>query len=199
MDLWARAVAERADVDYQTINAPPERVPYGLRRGGISVGTARMVEELGLVIPPSSDSSVLYVVRDDTLLGAIGLQAPSEMHGSAIVRATSNARTITPLFNVYGTLGLAGGAIYSARLFFRKRTLYHRMLGNVLIATGALAPALGGTLSKAGFSHAVQISNLIGIVVIFAGYLQATRTDISAPAARTVRMRLTTETRRHEK
>ena len=115
------------------------------------------------------------------------------MHGSAIVRTTSNARTITPLFNVYGTLGLAGGAIYSAWLFFRKRTLYYRMLGNVLIATGALAPALGGTLSKAGFSHAVQVSNLIGIVVIFAGYLQATRTDAPVPAIRALGARLTTK------
>jgi hypothetical protein len=107
--------------------------------------------------------------------------APSEMNGSAIVRSTSVARSITPIFNIYGTLGLAGGAIYSAWLFFRKRTLYHRMTGNVLIATGALAPALGGTLSKAGFPYAVQVSNLIGIVIIYAGFVEATRTD--APVA----------------
>ena len=97
------------------------------------------------------------------------------MNGSAIMRGTSNARAITPLFNVYGTLGLAGGAIYSAWLFFRKGVLYHRMIGNVLIATGALAPALGGTLSKAGFPYAVQVSNLIGIVIIYAGFVQAVR------------------------
>ncbi len=102
---------------------------------------------------------------------------PDDLNGSAIVRGTSNARSITPLFNVYGALGLAGGAIYSAYLFFRKGALYHRMLGNVLIAGGALAPAFGGTLSRAGFPYAIQISNLIGIVVIYAGYLQATRTE----------------------
>ena len=48
MDLWARAIAERAEVDYRTIDTPPERIPYGLRRGNVSVGTAQMVEEFGL-------------------------------------------------------------------------------------------------------------------------------------------------------
>jgi hypothetical protein len=122
----------------------------------------------------------VYVVQGDAVRGAIELRAPTELHGSAIDRSTSNARTITPLFNIFGTLGLAGGAIYSSWLFFRKRTLYNRMIGNVLIAAGALAPALGGTLSKAGFSHAVQVSNLIGIIVIYAGYIQATRSDTAA-------------------
>jgi hypothetical protein len=138
-----------------------------------------VVEDLGFELP-SSERAAVYVIQGDAVRGAIEMLDPTELHGSAIERSTSNARTITPLFNVYGTLGLAGGAIYSSWLFFRKRTLYHRMIGNVLIATGALAPALGGTLSKAGFSHAVQVSNLIGIIVIYAGFIQATRTDTSA-------------------
>jgi len=179
MDVWARTIADRAGVDYRAVTERPERIPFGLRRDDTIVGTAHVVEELGFAAPPIAPSggTPVYVIQGDTVRGAIGLLEPAELHGSAIVRGTSNARTITPLFNVYGTLGLAGGAIYSAWLFFRKRTLYNRMIGNVLIASGAIAPALGGTLSKAGFSHAVQVSNLIGIIVIYIGFLQATRTD----------------------
>ncbi len=175
MDVWARALADRAEVDYRAVREAPERIPYGLRRGNVAVGSARMVEALGLELPAGAPEAAVYVVEGEVVRGVIELYPPSELNGSAIIRSTSNARSITPLFNVYGTLGLAGGAIYSAWLFFRKRVLYHRMMGNVLIATGALAPALGGTLSRAGFPYAVQISNLIGIVIIYAGFLEATR------------------------
>jgi hypothetical protein len=183
MDAWARAVADKSGVDFRTVTTPPEAIPYGLRRGNVAVGTARMLEALQIEVPQTApaEGTPIYVVQGDTVRGSIDMLAPSEMNGSAIVRSTSVARSITPIFNIYGTLGLAGGAIYSAWLFFRKRTLYHRMTGNVLIATGALAPALGGTLSKAGFPYAVQVSNLIGIVIIYAGFVEATRSD--APVA----------------
>ncbi len=188
MDAWARAIADRAGVNYRDVTGDPERIPYGLRRGDVAVGTARMLESLGVDDPSAAQapSTLIYVVQGNDVRGSIELLPPAEMNGSAIIRNTSIARSITPIFNVYGTLGLAGGAIYSAYLFFRKRTLYYRMLGNVLIAAGALAPALGGTLSKAGLPYAVQISNLIGIAIIYAGFLQGTRTDAPIPVARTV-------------
>ncbi|HSH80365.1 MAG TPA: hypothetical protein VLA19_17700 [Herpetosiphonaceae bacterium] len=189
MDAWARAVAQQAGVDYGEVTQAPERIPYGLRKGDVAVGTAAMVESLGIEAPQASGASgtAVYVVEGERVRGYLELLPALEMNGSAIIRSSSNARSITPLFNVYGTLGLAGGAVYSALLFFRKRTLYYRMLGNVLIATGALAPALGGTLSKAGLPYAVQVSNLIGIVVIYAGFVQATRTDVPVPAQHQVK------------
>ena len=192
MDAWARAVAQGADIDYSEVAQAPERIPHGLRKGNVAVGTAAMVEALGVEVPEAASGTgvPVYVVEADRVRGFLTLLPPREMNGSAIIRSTSNARTITPLFNVYGTLGLAGGAVYSAWLFFRKRTLYHRMLGNVLIASGALAPALGGTLSKAGLPYAVQISNLIGIVVIYAGFAQATRRDAPARVQHTVKEQL---------
>lgn len=189
MDAWARAVAERARIDYASVATPPERIPGGLRREDSAVGTASMVAVLGLEAPPVVDTTAtpIYVVAGETVRGMIQMLPATEMNGSAIVRGTSIARSITPLFNVYGTLGLAGGAIYSSWLFFRKGALYYRMIGNVLIAAGALAPALGGTLSKAGFPYAIQVSNLIGIVIIYAGFLQATRTDAPIPASNETR------------
>src|SRR4030065_1183366 len=57
---------------------------------------------------------------------------------------------LTILLNVYGTFTLVGGAIYSAYIFWRKKVLFNRMVGNGLIAAGALLPAIGGFFIKMG-------------------------------------------------
>ncbi|MEE8353929.1 MAG: hypothetical protein V3S10_05670, partial [Dehalococcoidales bacterium] len=61
-------------------------------------------------------------------------------------------RALTPVFNVFGTLALVGGAVYSAWIFWRKRILPHRVVSNVLIAVGAILPAAGGASLKTGGS-----------------------------------------------
>ncbi|GAC1643642.1 MAG: hypothetical protein NVS4B8_13800 [Herpetosiphon sp.] len=183
-DVWARAIQKRGG-GTGGVSGAPEAVGQGLRRGSDAVGTRQMLDELGVAAPTADVTGVpLYVVQGDAVIGVIGMLPAKELNGSAILRASSNARSITPLFNIYGTLLLAGGALYSAALFLRKHVLFYRMLGNILIAVGALAPALGGTLSKAGFTYAVQISNVIGIVVIFTGFIQAKRSDSAAPSTR---------------
>lgn len=96
----------------------------------------------------------------------------SELSGHAIV--TPGVRTLTPIFNLYGTVALVGGAVYSAWIFFRKRVLLHRTIGNVLIAVGALAPAFGGVFSRMGVPAALYIGELIGAVLMFGGFLRAT-------------------------
>lgn len=108
---------------------------------------------------------------DPSLLNE-SLHTGSELSGHAIV--TSGVRTLTPLFNLYGVVTLVGGAIYSAWIFFRKRVLLHRVIGNVLIATGALAPAFGGVFSRMGVPAALYIGELVGAILIFAGFLRAT-------------------------
>jgi hypothetical protein len=80
---------------------------------------------------------------------------------------------LTILLNVYGTIGLVGGAAYSAVIFWRKRVLANRMWGNVLLATGAFMPALGGTFIRLGLPDWLYISELVGAGIMFAGYLQA--------------------------
>lgn len=82
---------------------------------------------------------------------------------------------LTILHNIYGTITLVGGAIYSAFLFWRKKVLANRMYGNILIAAGALSPALGGTFLKAGLVDFLYLSELIGAVVMFAGFILATQ------------------------
>lgn len=98
----------------------------------------------------------------------------SELSGHAIV--TPGVRTLTPLFNLYGTVTLVGGAAWSAGLFWRKRILLHRTVGNILIAVGAMAPAFGGTFSRFGLSGALYLGELLGAVLMFIGFIRATTT-----------------------
>jgi hypothetical protein len=105
----------------------------------------------------------------------------SELSGHAII--TPGVRTLTPFFNLYGTVTLVGGAAWSAWIFWRKRVLLHRTIGNVLIATGAIAPAFGGTFSRFGFSNALYVSELLGAVLMFIGFIRATTPMDGAPSA----------------
>ncbi len=118
---------------------------------------------------------------DPTLMGA-SLHTGSELSGKAIT--TPGVRSLTPFFNLYGTLALVGGAGYSAWIFFRKRVLLHRTIGNVLIAVGALLPAFGGTFSRMGINGALYLSELLGAIVMFIGFLQATMPAPQAVQAR---------------
>lgn len=110
-----------------------------------------------------------------------------EMSGHAIV--TPGVRVLTPFFNVFGTLLLVGGAAYSAWLFWRKRVLRNRMIGNILIAAGALLPAFGGVFQRAGVPALLYLSELLGVIVMFIGFQYAV--SESAKAARKSKARAT--------
>ena len=81
---------------------------------------------------------------------------------------------LTILLNIYGTITLVGGAIYSAFLFWRKKILAARMYGNILIAAGALSPALGGSFVRTGLVDFLYLSELIGAILMFIGFVLAT-------------------------
>lgn len=95
----------------------------------------------------------------------------AELSGQAIL--DSSVRALTPIFNIYGTVTLVGGAVYSAWIFWRKRILPHRVIGNVLIAVGAILPAFGGTMSRFGIPGTLYIAEFLGAVLLFAGFLRA--------------------------
>ncbi len=107
----------------------------------------------------------------DPSLMTTGLHTGSELSGHAIT--TPGVRMLTPFFNTYGTLALVGGAIWSAVLFWRKRVLLHRALGSVLIAVGAILPAFGGIFSRFSFAGALYVSELLGAIIMFIGFLRA--------------------------
>lgn len=83
----------------------------------------------------------------------------------------NDVRLLTPMFNVYGTLGLVGGAIYSAWVFWRKRIMPQRLVSCVLIAIGGILPAFGGTLLRFGIPDAFLLLEFLGVAIIFVGFV----------------------------
>lgn len=114
----------------------------------------------------------VFTAELDPSLLTTSLHTGSELSGHAIV--TPGVRTLTPFFNLYGTVTLVGGALYSAWLFWRKRVLLHRTIGNILIAVGAMLPAFGGTFSRFGIPGALYIGELLGVILMFIGFIRAT-------------------------
>lgn len=108
---------------------------------------------------------------DPTLMIGEG-HTGAELSGHAIV--TDGVRVLTPFFNIYGTVTLVGGALYSAWIFWRKRVLLHRTIGNILIATGAILPAFGGLFSRLQFPGALYLGEFFGIILLFIGFQRAT-------------------------
>lgn len=114
----------------------------------------------------------IFSAELDPSLLTTSLRTGTELSGHAIV--TPGVRTLTPFFNMYGLVTLVGGAVYSAWIFYRKRVLLHRTIGNILIAVGALAPGIGGAFSRFGVPGALYLGELIGAILMFAGFIRAT-------------------------
>jgi hypothetical protein len=126
----------------------------------------------------------VFTAELDPSLMTTSVHTGSELSGHAIV--TPGVRGLTPIFNLYGTVTLVGGALYSAWIFYRKRVLLHRTIGNILIAAGALLPAFGGGFSRMGIPGALYISELLGAILLFMGFLRAItpmKGDQAAPEA----------------
>ncbi|MFH1523533.1 MAG: hypothetical protein ABIF04_01085 [Chloroflexota bacterium] len=86
---------------------------------------------------------------------------------------------LTILLNIYGTLTLIGGAVYSAFIFWRKRILLNRMIGNILIAVGAMAPAMAGSFVKMGLPDLLYLSELVGVVLMYIGFVRSTTNPVT--------------------
>jgi len=124
-------------------------------------------ELTGKVMPRQYDNGtsvpwdVELAAEDDDSIDKGGLPAP---------------RKFTPLLNVYGTVFLVGGALWSAMLFARRMdTLRDRVLGNFAIAIGAILPAMGGTMQRFGIEGVLYILELIGAILLFIGFMLNTR------------------------
>jgi hypothetical protein len=126
---------------------------------------------------PGADMTQIYRDQYD----ATGhLLHPGVMSGDA--RGT--VRFFSPIMNVWGTVALVGGAIYSAYIFRRKQIFRNRVIGNWLIAAGGLLPALGGTLIRLGDPSFKYAGEMLGAIIIFVGYLMVTNERDEAAAAK---------------
>ena len=77
-------------------------------------------------------------------------------------------RMFAVVAGAFGTLILVGSALLSAvRAWSSNRRL---ALGNLLIVGGALAPAIGGSMTALGEGAALSLSLAIGAVMLFGGY-----------------------------
>ena len=72
-----------------------------------------------------------------------------------------------------GSLVLIAGALWSAWVFFRRRHQGRRALANAVIAVGVFIAAAGGTVAFTGASGVLELTNLIGVSVMFVGFLLA--------------------------
>jgi hypothetical protein len=119
--------------------------------------------------------AVVFVFSAPVQAAAYEVTRPASEQYREILTRSGLTIFLTILLNIYGTLTLVGGAIYSAFLFWRKKVLANRMYGNILIAAGALSPALGGTFLRAGMVDFLYLSELIGAVIMFTGFILATQ------------------------
>ena len=110
---------------------------------------------------------------------AYNINRPASEQYKEIMTRSGLTTLLTILLNIYGTLTLVGGAIYSAYLFWRKRVLFNRMIGNILIAAGALMPAMGGTFLRLGLPDWLYVSELVGVILMYFGFTQATYKPVS--------------------
>jgi hypothetical protein len=120
-----------------------------------------------ILLPPLSTAAPAYQLT----------QAISSQYKQFLTRGSLTI-ILTILLNIYGTLTLVGGAIYSAIIFWRKRVMLNRMIGNILIAAGALAPAMAGSFVRMGLADALYLSELIGVVLMYIGFIQATTVPV---------------------
>jgi hypothetical protein len=140
---------------------------------GILTAVSLLAMTLVLIAPLTPAAATYHVTL------AISSQYKDILTRSGLIIA------LTILLNIYGTLALVGGAIYSAVIFFRKRVLFNRMIGNVLIAAGALAPAMAGSFVKMGLVDGLYLSELVGVILMFVGFIQATTVPVAKQATNT--------------
>ena len=89
---------------------------------------------------------------------------------SGEVMAWQWVRLFSPLVNLYAVVFLIGGAIWSAVRYKRRGESGARVRGNVLIAVGAILPGVGGSFARAGVVEVLYVTELIGLILIWAGY-----------------------------
>ena len=129
----------------------------------VALGLVSLLAVILVALAPVTPAAAAY----NTSLPA------SEQYKDILVRS-GMITLLTIVLNIYGTIALVGGALYSAYLFWRKSILFNRMLGNLLIAAGALMPAMAGSFVKAGLVDWLYVSEFLGVVLMYAGFMLAT-------------------------
>jgi hypothetical protein len=114
--------------------------------------------------------SLIGVASIFVLLTPLNVAAAETHRLSGSVIEWQWVRYISPFINIYAVIFLVGGAVVSAMRYRRAPSLHHRYVGNILIAVGAILPGIGGSMTRAGVVEALYITELTGLILIYAGY-----------------------------
>src|SRR5215217_1852102 len=125
---------------------------------------------ISLLIVAVATTAVWSAPIDAARLPALGWQALERGPFLVALAATING---------FGTIVLAGGALYSAWTLRAASGSRQRAAGCLLIAVGTVVVALGGTLTRFGRPEYLYLSMALGIAIIFAGVV-LTRQPLSA-------------------
>ena len=98
----------------------------------------------------------------------MALVDPARLTGRVMIWSWARLFSILP--NTYALIFLAGGAAWSAIQYARKKGSRNRVLGNWLIAIGGLLPGIGGSFTRFGYVEVLFVTELIGLILIWAGY-----------------------------
>ena len=93
----------------------------------------------------------------------------------------ADLRLLAAVLNIYGTLLLVGGALWSCVIYFdrsldRRRRAGYRALSTLLIAGGSFIVALAGSFEALGRGEFLYLAEIVGITVIFLGFLRSRET-----------------------
>jgi hypothetical protein len=120
---------------------------------------------------PGADMTVIF--KAECVTGPDGTQTLVRDGIFSGCSSRGTVRFFSPIMNVWGTLGLVGGAIYSAVLFRRKEIMRGRLIGNLFIAAGGILPAFSGALISLGDPSYKYFGEMAGAVLIFVGFMMA--------------------------
>jgi hypothetical protein len=109
----------------------------------------------------------------DAPIDAARLQAD----GWEAIDRSGALRVMAITINSVGTTIIVGGLLWSVWRFWRTRTQRNRLIRCVLIVTGTLAVAMGGTLTRFGQYEYLYIAMSVGIALIFGGVVRTRRPD----------------------
>jgi len=84
-------------------------------------------------------------------------------------------RLLSPWINLYAVIFLIGTAILSAVRYRRQQAPSNLVIGNVLIATGAILPGIGGSFTRLGYVEVLYVAECLGLILIWRGYQLCTR------------------------
>ena len=119
--------------------------------------------------------SVVAIGSVCVLLSPIDYSIVEPFRPSGRVLVWHWVRLISPFVNLYALVFLAGGAIASAIQYARTRGSVDRVIGNCSIAVGAVLPGIGGTFTRFGHVEVLYVTELLGLLLIYAGYRASIR------------------------